>query len=167
MTHADIAGLGRASIRRVVADEPRPASPSEWEDWGEMATEPTGAQSEHWLVELTTLDGSVVPVGELSAHPVWYGPSTGSRALNIGISLVPEFRGRGIGSAAQRLLAEELHALGIRRVEASTDVANLAEQRALARAGFTYEGTLRQAQQRRDGVHDLQSWSHLAPVEQS
>ena len=49
------------------------------------------------------------------------------------------------------------------RVEASTDVENIAEQRALERAGFTYEGTLRLAQGRVDGLHDLQVWSHVRP----
>jgi len=29
-------------------------------------------------------------------------------------------------------------------------------------AGFIYEGTLRKAQGRADGVHDLQVWSHLS-----
>jgi RimJ/RimL family protein N-acetyltransferase len=67
----------------------------------------------------------------------------------------------GIGAVAQRLLAEELHLRGVVRVEASTDVENTPEQRSLARAGFEHEGTLRRAQARKDGRHDLQVWSHL------
>ena len=46
-------------------------------------------------------------------------------------------------------------------MEASTDVENIAEQRALAKAGYQLEGTLRLAQARRDGLHDLQVWAHV------
>ena len=101
-------------------------------------------------------------MGNLSAHAVWYGPTPGSKAMNIGISIIEEFRGQGFGSIAQRLLAEELHGKGYVRVEASTDITNIAEQKALERAGFAYEGTLRKAQGRADGLHDLQVWSHLS-----
>jgi len=50
------------------------------------------------------------------------------------------------------------------RVEAGTDVDNVAEQTSLERAGFVLEGTLRLAQERRDGLHDLQIWSHIRPA---
>lgn len=159
MTTGD--GPGAVSIRAIDADHPRPESSSEWGDWGPMAPEAKDLQILRWLVEVTDEQGRVTAVGDLSAHAVWYGPTPGSRAMNIGISLVEEHRGRGIGSIAQRLLAEELHGQGVVRVEASTDVENLAEQRALQRAGFTCEGVLRKAQQRADGLHDLQVWSHL------
>lgn len=39
---------------------------------------------------------------------------------------------------------------------------NSKAQRALKSAGFIYEGTLRKAQGRADGAHDLQVWSHLS-----
>ena len=149
-------------IRPISEQEPRPPAPSEWDDWGDRDPQAAaGMTIERWLIEEVLADGSRRAVGDLSAHPVWYGPSTGSRAMNIGISLIPEHRGRGIGGLAQRLLAQELHERGIVRVEASTDVANVPEQRALARAGFVVEGTLRSAQARADGRHDLQVWSHL------
>jgi RimJ/RimL family protein N-acetyltransferase len=156
-----IDGTGAVSIREIDGDHPRPESSSEWGDWGPMAPEAKDLQILRWLIEVTDEQGQATAVGDLSAHAVWYGPTPGSRAMNIGISLVEESRGRGIGSIAQRLLAEELHRQGVVRVEASTDVENLAEQRALQRAGFTCEGVLRKAQQRADGLHDLQVWSHL------
>lgn len=93
---------------------------------------------------------------------VWYGPTITSKALNIGISLVEDFRGKGIGVIAQRLLAEELHRLGFARVEAQTDVQNIPEQKALKKAGFLFEGVARHAQGRADGIHDLQVWSHIS-----
>ena len=158
-----IDGLGTVTIRGIDDDHPRPASTSTWADWGEVDRTAMPEDLRRWLIEVTDVHGNVTTVGDLSAHPVRYGPTAGSRALNIGISLVEEFRGRGIGAIAQNLLAEHLHDEGVVRVEASTDVDNVAEQRALARAGFVYEGVLRQAQQRADGLHDLQSWSHVRP----
>jgi RimJ/RimL family protein N-acetyltransferase len=99
-----------------------------------------------------------VPVGGVSWHVVSYGGTLGCLAWNLGIGLVPQARGRGIGTVAQRLLAEFLFAsTELERVEASTDVDNLAEQRSLEKAGFRREGVLRGTQlrggQRRDIVH--------------
>jgi RimJ/RimL family protein N-acetyltransferase len=71
----------------------------------------------------------------------------------IGIWLRPTARGRGIGRAAQRAIAELFFAhTAVNRVEAHTDVDNIAEQRALEAAGFTREGLIRGAQWR-DGAY--------------
>lgn len=108
------------------------------------------------LVE--TLDGT--PVGTMSWHGVTYGPNPESRAWNIGISLIPEARGHGYGVEAQQLLARRLFAeTAANRVEASTDVENLAEQRALEKAGFVREGVQRGSQWRHDGWHDLVTYA--------
>lgn len=102
------------------------------------------------------------PVGTVSWHHVHYGPNPGSRAWNIGISLIPSARGRGIGVHAQRKLAVLLFATtACNRVEASTDVENLREQRALERAGFTREGVIRGAQLRFGAYHDLVGYAVL------
>lgn len=156
-----ISGLGVISIRGIDEEYKRPESSSIYEDWGPMAPEAKSMKIRRWLVELTDMNGNVIPVGDLSAHAVWYGPTAGSRSMNIGISLVNDWRGKGIGSIAQRLLAEELHREGIVRVEAGTDIDNIAEQKSLLKAGFLLEGVLRQAQGRADGLHDLQVWSHI------
>lgn len=154
-------GVGTISIRAIDEDYPRPASTSIYDEWGEMAPETRDMVMSRWLITLTQDDRTEIPVGDLSAHSVWYGPTPGSRALNIGISIVNEYRGKGIGAIAHRLLADELHGQGIVRVEAQTDIENIAEQRALEKAGFKYEGTLRKAQGRADGLHDIQVWSHI------
>jgi len=161
MTDGVIDGVGTVSIRAVERDHPRPPSASSWDDWGDMDPAAKDLDIQRWLIELTDGNGHADTVGDLSAHVVWYGPTPGSRALNIGISLIEEHRGHGIGAVAQWLLAEELHRRGTVRVEASTDVENVAEQRALAKAGFVLEGTLALAQSRRDGLHDLQVWAHV------
>ena len=102
------------------------------------------------------------PIGSVSWHRVGYGPNAGSAAWNIGISLIPAARGQGFGSEAQRLLADYLFAATeLDRVEASTDVDNLAERRALERAGFVGEGLLRGAQERSGVRHDLVNYARL------
>jgi RimJ/RimL family protein N-acetyltransferase len=66
-------------------------------------------------------------------------------------------RGHGYGTQAQRLLARYLFAhTAAHRIEAATEVDNLAEQRALEKAGFSREGISRGTGWRdgawRDGV---------------
>lgn len=154
---------GRALRLRLTDDsEPRPQVDSEFEDWGEFDPQAKGMRVDRWQVEVISDDQVPVIVGNMTAHPVWYGPSAGSDARNIGIGVLESARGQGIGWRAQAALAAELHQVGVVRVEASTDVTNIAEQRALERAGFVCEGVLRSAQVRADGRHDLQVWSHLA-----
>jgi RimJ/RimL family protein N-acetyltransferase len=105
-------------------------------------------------------DNSVI--GDVGWHTVSYGPNDESRAFNIGVSLSPQYRGQGFGGEAQRLLVEVLFDLfDVERIEASTDIDNMAEQRSLEKAGFTREGVLRQAQFRAGGRHDLVSYSIL------
>ena len=102
------------------------------------------------------------PVGTVGWHAVGYGPNVESKQWNIGISLVPAARGRGAGWRAQRMLAEWLFATtAVNRVEASTDVENLAEQRSLEKAGFLAEGVLRGAQSRGGAWRDLVSYAIL------
>lgn len=98
--------------------------------------------------------------GEVQWHPVRLGP--GSQAWNLGISLLPDQRGRGYGTRAQRLLAEYLFAhTQVNRVEAGTEVTNLAEQRSLEKAGFTREGVQRGACFRDGAWRDMVCYSIL------
>ena len=64
--------------------------------------------------------------------------------LEIGILLLPDHRGQGYGTIAQGLLADYLFTTTtVHRLQATTEVDNVAEQRALERAGFKREGVLR------------------------
>lgn len=111
---------------------------------------------------LLVVDVGGKPMGTVGWRVVQHGPNEASRAFQIGIALLPEGRGRGYGSAAQRLLADYLFATSaVNRVEASTDVENDVEQKALERAGFTREGVLRGAQFRHDEWHDLVLYSRV------
>jgi RimJ/RimL family protein N-acetyltransferase len=81
----------------------------------------------------------------------------GSFCWNTGITLVPDARGHGHGTSAQRLLARYLFShTQVSRIEADTEITNLAERRALEKAGFSREGVLRsvifRGGQWRDGV---------------
>lgn len=101
-------------------------------------------------------------IGSVSYRHVAYGPNRGSLAYAIGVHLVEAQRGQGYGTQAQRLMAAYLFGTyPIARVEAQTDVTNVAEQRSLEKAGFTREGVLRQAQWRAGAWHDLVMYSKL------
>lgn len=101
-------------------------------------------------------------VGSVHWHTSEYGPQSASQARRIGIALLPEYRGRGHGSAAQALLARYLFATSnVNRIEAGTDSGNLAEQRALEKAGFLREGVIREAQYRDARWHDIVLYGKL------
>jgi RimJ/RimL family protein N-acetyltransferase len=94
----------------------------------------------------------------------WRKIQTGPIAINwaIGIGLAAEFRGRGYGSEAQRLLVRYLFAhTQVNRIEATTEITNVAEQRALEKAGFTREGILRGSTFRQGQWHDQVIYSLL------
>ncbi|MFC0439288.1 GNAT family N-acetyltransferase [Kutzneria buriramensis] len=108
----------------------------------------------HRLLVVDTATGE--RLGLVNWLPVMYGPTTGCVAWNIGIGLVPSARGRGVGSIAQRLLVEHLFATTpYDRIEADTDVDNIAEQKALANAGLRREGVIRGAHPRGGVRHDM------------
>lgn len=156
----DSAISSTVELLQCPADAEVPHSSSEFNEWGEIDARALHPEMERWLI--TVLEHGVrITVGDMTAIPTWYGASSGSMAMSIGIDVVADYRGRGVGTEAQRRLAALLHSRGIVRVQASTDVTNIPEQRALAKAGFTFEGIMRGAQVRASGRHDLQVWSHL------
>ena len=140
-----------ADLSPLEENELREADPWNW-----FTHVPTGVRRRRFAADgmlseeagtlaVETPDG--VLAGTVSWFTVKHGPSAACQALNIGISLLPGQRGRGYGAAAQRALAEYLFATTlVERIEAETDVENVAEQRALERAGFTREGVLRHSQ---------------------
>ena len=87
---------------------------------------------------------------------------TNTRSWNIGIALLPEFRGRGAGWRAQAMLTDYLFAhTPVVRIEAGTQLDNVAEQRALERAGFTREGVMRAVEFRDGGYRDGVLYSRI------
>lgn len=105
-----------------------------WEEDGFLDQDP------HYLVVAGAADE---PLG-------WVMYERGYRGLGgdgvwvVGILLAPDHRGRGIGTEAQRLLAEHLfNTTRAHRLVALTEAENVAEQRALEKCAFSREGLLR------------------------
>lgn len=164
------------SLRTVRQDDlpllaTRAAHPQQQSGFNFFGLEWSERQEQHWQEDgligphqgtllVITAEGEIA--GNVSYHEERYGPNSGSTAYNIGIELIPEQRGKGYGSEAQRLLAAYLFSVyPIMRIDALTDITNLAEQGALEKAGFTREGMLRKAQWRAGGWHDLIMYSKL------
>jgi RimJ/RimL family protein N-acetyltransferase len=80
----------------------------------------------------------------------------------IGIALLPECRGRGIGWRAQAIFCSYLFEnTPVQRIEAATHAENAAEQRSLEKAGFTLEGVMRAAEYRGGQWRDGYLYSRL------
>jgi [ribosomal protein S5]-alanine N-acetyltransferase len=92
-------------------------------------------------------ESSLLAVGLGDGTPAgWVSWRTipGSGNLEIGIALFPDHRGQGIGTEAQRQLVDYLlDTTAVHRLQAGTELDNLAEQRALERVGFRREGVQR------------------------
>jgi RimJ/RimL family protein N-acetyltransferase len=81
----------------------------------------------------------------------------------VGFMLFPEARGRGATTRAIELACRWAYSQNFVRVQASTDVANVAAQRTLVKAGFTREGVLRSYIPAPDGTRcDFEMYSRLA-----
>jgi RimJ/RimL family protein N-acetyltransferase len=153
----DLPWLGR------MRNDPAGTGPHEWHGWRDP-----GAQRRQWAESglLTDSGGTLMVIcgAEQIGAVSWRKVPTGqiSYCWAIGIALAPEFRGRGYGSAAQRLLVQYLFAhTQVNRVEAITEITNVGEQRALEKAGFTREGILRGATYRAGRWHDQVIYSVL------
>lgn len=134
--------------------EPRQAD-SEFDDFGPRSgyPAPPSCRLDDDGALAVVVDGQVV--GTMSWHWLQWGPTRASRSPMIGIWLQASARGAGAGTQAQRQLVDLFFRhTATNRVEAHTDVANVAEQRALEKAGFTDEGIIRGAQWRDGGWHD-------------
>lgn len=107
-----------------------------WEDDGFLGKDPR---------QLVVAENDEEAVGWV----MWRDPKLFGREGSVwetGILLAPEHRGRGVGTAAQRALAEYLFdTTVVHRLCANTEANNIAEQRSLEKCGFQREGVLRQA----------------------
>jgi RimJ/RimL family protein N-acetyltransferase len=83
-------------------------------------------------------------VGRVDWFAIYRRAGAIGRAFNVGIVLLPEHRGRGVGTSAQDAFARYLFSTTtVERLEAGTETDNVAEQIALQRAGFRREGVAR------------------------
>ncbi len=94
---------------------------------------------ERWVLMADTVDGE--ELGFVSWRPGFGGEAP---CWDIGISLWPHLRGQGYGTEIQTKLVRYLFAnTQVNRIQALTELDNIAEQRALEKSGFTREGLLR------------------------
>ncbi|MFF7239012.1 GNAT family N-acetyltransferase [Streptomyces collinus] len=163
------------TLRPVTADDldlyerefssPEGTGPYQWFGFGS----PAALRRRFAETGLLGPDGGVLSVAEAGrtvGRVEWFASTWGRPATStcwtLAIGLVPAAHGRGIGTRAQRLVSEYLfdHTRA-ERIQAWTDCANLAEQRALEKAGFVREGVLRSAQWRGGRWHDQVIFSLL------
>lgn len=106
--------------------------------------------------------GDGATVGVVQWRRPGYGGHIPGTAWQIGCTIMPDARGRGLGSAAHRALVAYLFSTTPAvRLEADTDVDNVAEHRCLERAGFTREGVLRSVAFHSGGWHDVARYGLL------
>jgi RimJ/RimL family protein N-acetyltransferase len=133
-----------AALLRFLVD---PSAPGEFEWFGFRAAQAKIVERRWNEDGLMGEDESYLAVtvrddmlaGWVNWRPKWRGLTA-----EIGIVLFPEHRGHGVGTEAQQLLVHYLFChTGLHRLEARTEVGNLAEQRALEKVGFLREGVAR------------------------
>ena len=136
----DLETLGRFDT------EPELSEPFEWRGFRDPRARRRRWEQDGYLGADDSMLAVALDDGAFAGIVTWRWVVTSGPVgcLRLGILLLPEHRGRGIGTAAQRLLADHLFATtAAHRLEAGTEVDNVAEQRALERAGFVREGVLR------------------------
>jgi RimJ/RimL family protein N-acetyltransferase len=143
--------------------EPEVAGPFEWHGW----KDPFRFRRRWAENGLLGDDGGMLMVvrgADALGFVAWRKivTSMSSHCWNMGIALLPEFQGRGYGTEAQRMLVRYLFAhTQAHRIEAATDVDNLAEQRSLEKVGFQREGVMRGHAFRAGAWHDTLLYSVL------
>ena len=111
------------------------------------------------IVEHAATTAGIVSWGAKSFTP---GMAEMNTFWEIGIALLPEHRGKGIGWQAQAALAEYLFQhTPVERIQAATHPENKAEQRSLEKAGFGLEGVVRAAEFRDGEWRDGYLYSRL------
>ena len=104
------------------------------------------------------------PGGEAAGLVSYRKRRYGAQAFcwEIGIALLPEWRGHGIGWRAQAMFCSYLFEnTPVQRIEADTHAENAAEQRSLEKAGFSLEGVIRAAEFRAGQWRDGYLYSRL------
>lgn len=109
-----------------------------------------GDASDQGAVFVVDVDGAAVGSASL------FGFDLLARHAEAGISLLPEARGRGVGTAAVRQLVEfGFVRRNLRRIHLQAIASNTAALRAYEKAGFVVEGRLREHAWVRGGYEDI------------
>ena len=129
----------------------------------------TRADAEFWIAKTTTESPTETFALEIDgriAGAVAYEAHDGERAgvAEFGYWLAPKYWGRGIITAASRLLVKHAFDVrGLRRLEAHVFAPNVASAKVLEKCGFVKEATMRQRVTDREGnVLDTYLYARLA-----
>ncbi|WBB68914.1 GNAT family protein [Micromonospora sp. WMMD812] len=137
-------------------------------DWGGFRDAGAPARrfaADGWLGEedgrlIVEVGPEAAVTGFVSYRSGLYGGT--ARHWEIGIALLPEWRGRGIGWRAQALICDYLFAHSpAQRIQAGTHPENIPEQRSLEKAGFRLEGVVRACEFRAGRWRDGYLYSRL------
>jgi RimJ/RimL family protein N-acetyltransferase len=153
------AALDHDDVWRHVAGRPLDA-----DDHARLLEQSLAAGRLPWVVRLVaTLAG--LPAGSVVGTSTYLDASVADARLEIGSTAYsPAVWGSVVNPETKLLLmGHAFEVLGAGRVQLKTDVRNHRSQRAIARLGATYEGTLRRYQRRADGtVRDTAMFSVVA-----
>jgi RimJ/RimL family protein N-acetyltransferase len=105
-----------------------------------------------------------LPSAELAGAALLWGIDSHNRVAHLGLTLRPAFRGRGLATDVVALLSHYGFAIrGMHRLQLETLADNAPMIRAAQRAGFTIEGTLREAAWVDGRFHDEVVLGRLGP----
>ncbi|HSL96875.1 MAG TPA: GNAT family N-acetyltransferase, partial [Thermoleophilia bacterium] len=124
---------------RFLTRPPFPYLDEHFDEWLALATSGRGlheAQAAHWSIADADDDSYLGGASlEIAAE---------REAGEIGYQVAPWARGRGVATAAARLIRDwAFEELELARLEIAADVDNIASQRVAQAAGFSYEGVAR------------------------
>jgi [ribosomal protein S5]-alanine N-acetyltransferase len=124
-----------------------PEAPGEYQWFGFRIGKVRGIERRWHDDELIGADSSFLAVeledGTCAGWVTWRAVA-GSNNFEIGIALFTDHRGHGVGTQAQRQLVSYLFdTTTANRLQAGTELDNVAEQRSLERVGFRREGVQR------------------------
>jgi RimJ/RimL family protein N-acetyltransferase len=126
--------------------DPEALGPFEWAGFGDVRARRRRWEQDGYIGTDSAALAVVLADGTVAGIASWKAKSYGSpgACYEIGLALLPEHRGHGLGTAAQRLLVDYLFKYTTaHRLEALTDTENIAERKALERIGFKREGVMR------------------------
>ena len=132
-----------------LCSDPQALGPFEWTGFGDVRARRRRWEQDGYVGPDSTALAVVLADGTLAGIASWKArnrsdPDRGI-CYEIGLALLPEHRGHGLGTAAQQLLVDYLlKSTTVHRLEAFTDSENIAEQKALERIGFQREGLMRE-----------------------
>jgi RimJ/RimL family protein N-acetyltransferase len=137
---------------RLLDDDPvRPMAPANFAHFG------TPNPSDYYFHLRTLVDDTLI--GFVALFNIKWSNQSAEMAIGIG---VPEYRGKGYGGDALRLILNyAFNELNLHRVELTVIAYNTGAIRAYERAGFVREGVKRQAIQRDGQRFDLIAYGIL------